>query len=501
MRLLTVLFVTLAWALAAGGDEGSLSGMIDADLSTEVGSDLGQCAATECLICGSQVCESMVGESLACRGNVGGNAVCGCPLSAGSVPGCPVCPSDDEDALAWLDDVKVGYDRGFVIASQREVDLQAGSFPFLLRFNGWGQIRHSISDFEPPNEDINAFKLKRARVVFSGHAFTPDFTYFVQFDGRSSSGDNLRLLDYYVSYDVGHAQLGCKKGTFGIRTGKYKMPLTMSRWMSGREFEFTDRAVASIYFDANRSLAWGLYGKSERLGFPVHWETAIFNGLVTGGAETGSSGTLDDNFAYSARIYGYPIGQWGKGTLADFDGHDRLAMRCGCGFAGTTINRVGQTEFNSLRVVDSGNTLSSLLPASVDSYGVAIWSVDASFKFRGWSTTLEYYFRNVNDFQGASLPELHDNGFWFQLAYFLVPEKFQLMTRWSRVVGDSGTLGETTQSSDEVGAAFAWYFRGNHAKFVSDVTRLTGAPINSSALDITPGDRGWLFRSQLQFSF
>ena len=130
------------------------------------------------------------------------------------------------------------------------------------------------------------------------------------------------------------------------------------------------------------------------------WETAIFNGFVTGGAETGSSGTLDDNFAYSARVHAYPIGDWGAGELADFEDHDRLAMRVGCAFAATTINRSGTTEFDIPRVVDSGNTLASILPAAVDSYSVSQFAVDASFKLHGWSTTLEYYFRNVNDFQG-----------------------------------------------------------------------------------------------------
>ena len=99
---------------------------------------------------------------------------------------------------------------------------------------------------------------------------------------------------------------------------------------------------------------------------PLVWETAIFNGFVTGGAETGSSGDLDENFAYSARLYGFPIGQWGTAELADFECHDRLAMRVGCAFAATTIDRSGTTEFSAPRVVDSGNTLASILPAAVD---------------------------------------------------------------------------------------------------------------------------------------
>ena len=158
-----------------------------------------------------------------------------------------------------------GYDEGFVIASRRELNLETSDFPFRLQINGWGQLRHSTSDFEPPNTDINQFQLSRGRLVFSGHAFNPDVSYYVQIDGRSSSGDNMRLLDYYLSYDIGHDQFGFDRGILGFRTGKYKMPFTLARWLSAKQFEFTDRSVASTYFDVNRSLACRLYGQYERL--------------------------------------------------------------------------------------------------------------------------------------------------------------------------------------------------------------------------------------------
>lgn len=54
---------------------------------------------------------------------------------------------------------------------------------------------------------------------------------------------------------------------------------------------------------------------------------------------------------------------------------------------------------------------------------------------------------------------------------------------------------------DEVGGGLAWYFRDQYAKLVVDGTWLNGAPIDSSALDITPGATGWLVRTQLQFAF
>ena len=258
--------------------------------------------------------------------------------------------------------IRAGYDGGFVIASTRESNLEAGDAPFLLRLNGWGQLRHTVLDSHGPNAELNQFQLKRARLVFSGHAFTPDFEYFVQLDGRSSSGDDIRLLDYFLTYDIGHHRWGLDSDTVQFKTGLYKVPFTMARYLSGREFEFTDRSVASMFFDVNRSLAWGLYGERTGCGVPWNWEVAIFNGLVTGGAETGSSGALDADFAYSGRLAFYPIGEWGRGQLADFEHHETPAVRTGMAFASSTIDRSGSVEFQSARVVDSGATLASLLP-------------------------------------------------------------------------------------------------------------------------------------------
>ncbi len=409
------------------------------------------------------------------------------------------------DGLEWLSKTRVGYDGGFVIANSANVDLGAGDYPFQLRINGWGQLRHTLQDSNSiQGIDVNQFQLKRGRIVFSGSAFTPDFAYLVQLDGRSSSGDNVRLLDYFLAYDLGRHLWGWEKGKFGFKTGKYKMPFNMARELSGREFEFTDRSMASMFFDVNRSFAWGLYGNLTDRRAPLNWEVAIFNGLVTGGAETGSSGDLDNNFAYSGRIHSYPTGTWGNGGLADFEGHCQPATRIGLGYATSTIDSFGVTEFQAIRVVDSGATLSSLLdslPTDVSQYRVDLWACDASLKYRGWSMTCEYYFRNVGGFRGADLPDLYDHGFWFQTGKFVVPGRLQLLARWSRVVGKSGTLGQEVQSADEVAGGMAWYFRDQHAKLVFDMTNLNGAPINSSALDISPGDSGMLYRTQIQFAF
>ena len=88
----------------------------------------------------------------------------------------------------WLNAVNVGYDRGFVIASEPDAGIDASEAPFLLRLNGLGQLRHTHFDSQSDNPDLNQFQLIRGRLIFSGNAFTPDFRYFVQLDGRSSAG-------------------------------------------------------------------------------------------------------------------------------------------------------------------------------------------------------------------------------------------------------------------------------------------------------------------------
>lgn len=395
----------------------------------------------------------------------------------------------------------VGYDGGFLIASKTATELQADNYSYLMRINGFAQLRDTVFDAKGAGNDLNQLQLKRARLIFSGHAFNPDVRYFVQLDGRSSSGDTLRILDYSLAYDFGHRNWGLESGTIGFKTGLYKMPFSLARYLSGKQLQFADRSMASMFFDVNRSLAWGLYGRTKSWSTPLHWEAALFNGLVTGGAETGSSGSLDNNNAVSARVYSFPIGDWGSSELADLEYHDSLASRVGMGVAFSSIDRSGATEFDALRVVDTGDRLSALLPTSVEQYSVALYSVDAAAKLWGGSLTGEYYFRNISDFRGSALPDLFDHGFWLQAGWFIVPRKLELLSRWSRVQGNSGTLGGSQLSSEEIAAGSVWYFKDQHSKLTVDATYLNGAAINSSALDIAAGDRGWLFRTQLQFSF
>ena len=223
----------------------------------------------------------------------------------------------------------------------------------------------------------------------------------------------------------------------------------------------------------------------------MNWELALVNGIRTNGLRPARAGDIDRNLAVTGRVYSDVIGHWGNDGEPDLIYHDCLAVRIGGGFALSRINATdGPLEFARQRVVDSGATISSILPAFVNRYSLGMYEFDVNFKYRGWSLLTEFFFRSMSSFNGGAVPALFDHGFLVQSGYFVVPKKLEFFGRWSRVVGDSGTLGQFDQSFDEVAGGVAWYIRGQNVRFVFDVSHLNGAPINDAALNIRPRDAG-----------
>ncbi|MDP6722814.1 MAG: porin, partial [Pirellulaceae bacterium] len=404
----------------------------------------------------------------------------------------------------------LGYDRGFVIGADQGVGTSAESVDFLMRVNSWAQLRQTSFESEGPNADQNTFSFERLRLSFSGHILSRDMKYFFQFDGNSDRSTDAIFLDYFTTFDLGHSLFGIEENRFGIKLGKWKVPFSRSREESGRLLQFSDRATANILFDLNRSVGVGLTSKLDpldRMGpseGPVELETAIFNGFKTGSTSTnrsdGTSG-LDRNFGWSLRGHADLLGDFGSDGESDLSWHCAPALRLGGGLAFIRIDAEGPSEFSRQRVVDSGMPLSDLVPATVSAYDVWLYTIDAHFKHHGLSVIAEYYWRYMTQFKGAAVSSLLDDGFVLQTGYFVVAEKLELITRWSRIAGDSGTLGLINESSDEVGAGFVWYFKGHNAKLTFDATHVNGVPVSSSRLDLLPSDAGWLFRTQIQLAF
>jgi hypothetical protein len=394
-----------------------------------------------------------------------------------------------------------GYEGGFVIANHGTESLATNRFPFFLRVNSWLQLRHTLFDADDSSEDLNLFSIERLRLGLGGHAYSPNLKYFFQFDGNSDQGSEAIFLDYFVTYDLGCEFFGYDTNKLGVKAGKWKVPFSRSREESGRRLQFSERSTSNLFFDLNRSIGVGVFGELDAWSTPIRLETAVFNGFQSGADTDIRDAGLDQNFAWSARVYTDLLSEFGSDGEPDLGWHPEPALRLGCGLAGTRVDASGENEFNRPRVVDSGATLASLLPPAATAYDVRMYTVDAHWKHRGRSLIAEYYWRCIANFSGGDVHGLSDHGFNLQFGQFVVPSKLELLARWSRIAGDSGTLGVTRQSTDEVAVGAAWYIHGHNAKLILDVSRENGMPLSSPRLDMLPGSEGWLLRTQLQFGF
>ncbi|MFN3193972.1 MAG: hypothetical protein ACE361_25910 [Aureliella sp.] len=392
-----------------------------------------------------------------------------------------------------------GYASGFFIKQANREQSASEDAAFLLKVNAWAHLRYTYFDSKAATPDKNLLEFERARLVFRGNAWTPDFQYVLQLDGDNDQATQVDLLDYYITYDLGHDRWGWRSRTFRIRAGQWKVPFNRSRELSGRELSFADRSLASVFFDINRSVGIGFLGELAPASTPLEWQIAIINGFRSSAKRP--VGGLDNNLAVSGRFSSEPIGEWGEDGISDLAWHDSVAMRFGGGFAVSRIDRNGGTEASTLFGIDSGENYSGLLPAGVDEFTASLFSLDCGIRLRGLSLFTEYYFRTTTHFSGAVQPDLFDHGFNIQLGYFIVPEELELLARWSRVSGDSSTLGLEDQSADEISFGMGYYIDGRNNKIVIDATHINGAPIRDSRLNYLAGDNGWSFRTQLQFGF
>lgn len=338
--------------------------------------------------------------------------------------------------------LQYGYADGFFVTSPGGVKIGAKDSPFTMKVNVRTQLRHSYFNSGGTTRDENNFEFERFFLILTGNVYTPDLAYHIKVDADSDETEGLDLLDGYVTFDAGHALWDCSPGTFGIKAGKWKVPFHRARQESGFNLQFVDRAMASEFFDLNRSIGVGVFGTTDALPRPVSWEAALMNGFQTQRFVPGRAGELDRNFATAVRVTSDLIGDYGRDGEPDLSCHDRPAVRVGAAFAYTSLTRMdGLREFSVPRVVDTGATLASVLPAAATEFDELLYSVDANFKYQGMSVLSEYYFRSITKFSGASVPDLFDHGFLLQAGSFLVRDKLEMSSRWSRIVGDSGTLG------------------------------------------------------------
>ncbi|MBM4133982.1 MAG: hypothetical protein FJ245_09465 [Nitrospira sp.] len=373
----------------------------------------------------------------------------------------------------------------------------AKNFPELLGVFGDYRANRSTND-------ASYFNLRRARLLFSGHVFNPDFKYFVQMGFESAENAQTpgaaNLLDFYVTST--HFSL------FNVQVGQYKVYFNRSQINNTASMQFAERAPVQDAFTASglnrRDIGITIMNDDEL--YPVNYYLGIFNGsgpLFTrygayeseqptancpGGQTSGnpvpspascptSQRNLNANLRtqinqlmYTARFNWNVMGRpgYGEGDLA-YSETPQWAMGGNIAY-NPGINTSSNNAFIGIDLANLNwrRSLATFGNGRQLGWGIVdytTWGLDTIFKYRGFSIQGEYYFKNITRHEkglpcmqrvsaGAACttyaPSLMGNasGFYVQSGYYLIPRYLEFAARYSYWDPDSSVGGDLIKQVD-----------------------------------------------------
>jgi len=390
-----------------------------------------------------------------------------------------------------------GFDKGFKISPR---DKKKN--PFELKINGrlqfrWAAFQRDTDTFTNRLGTVgvpsrNDFEVERGRLEFKGYVIDPRIKYYFNLDADTDDNHQVIFHDFWFDYDISdHA-------TF--RVGKAKVPGSYEWLESSTTTRFSDRSLSTTYFRADRSVGAWLLGQTPG---GLNYQLAVTNGFDSTDLEPED---VDNNFAYTGLFFVDPWGDFGKGH-SDISYHCKPAIRIGTSMSYTNTNPLDDgsaTAEQAFARVSDGAPLTAtgaLTPGvTVNDFDHYLLSTFVSGKYRGFSFNAEYYARWLQNFDTVSgvdpgINSLFDSGFYIDVGYFLVPEKFEINGRVSQI---DGLFGDTW----EYAAGWNWFYKGSHkSKVTFDATVLEGNPASSSSPNFEIGQDGILYRLQYQIAF
>lgn len=176
-----------------------------------------------------------------------------------------------------------GYDRRFFI--------QSSDGAYRLNIGGRLQARFTLSGTEEADTgeivESYAFLIPRARLMMSGHFFTPDlsFAFNTEFGKGEVPANKDALIDYRVVPEVFH-----------VRFGQWKKPIDR-QWIAAiGDLMFIERPITHPYFGTTRDIGIAVHNGVEEAPL-VEYAVGVFNGTGEIGifdAATGKQSNIPD---------------------------------------------------------------------------------------------------------------------------------------------------------------------------------------------------------------
>ena len=342
-------------------------------------------------------------------------------------------------------------------------------------------------------------QLNKFFLPFSGWFLTPQFRYYLYvWSSNPSQGDPAQVvgagnLSYsfnrHVTFGAGITSLPSVRST----EGQFPYWLTVD-----------NRLIADEFFRG--SYTSGVWFKGE-LSTKVKYMAMLGNNLSTLGV---SAKQLDNKLDTSSFMLQWlpTTGEFGLyGTFGDYDWHEKLATRLGLHFTDSTENKQSQPgtndiENSQIRLTDGSVIFTPNLfgeGISVTDVHYQMASLDGGLKYRGMSFETEFYWRQLNDFQGQGVgviePSIDDTGYQLQVSAMFIKDVLQGYAGVSEVSGDYG-------DGSDARLGMNWYpFNDRGVRVNAEWIRLDNSPVGYTAVPYSVGGNGDVFNINLEMNW
>lgn len=303
---------------------------------------------------------------------------------------------------------------------------------FTSQLNTTIQSRYTFTDNdeEAGSQNSSSFDMHLVTLAVSGTAMHEEFSYkidaaFDTSDGSTGASTGTTLRDAWLQWNA------CDWAH--IRMGQFKTQIDRQFNTNDHTQQFADNSIASNTFNLGRQnglAAWGDFADGM-----IQASAGIYNGLSSG--EGQNLGGVDTKHTGIAAVRWNAMGKMDVQEEGDINWTEDMAVSLGAAYAFSDGNRTGVGDF------DQSNL-----------------SVDANFKWNGWSIHGEYFYQTMDPDDGS---KVEPSGFYAQVGYFLDPKKWEIAARYSMIDCDDGAFsGGLCAGSDQVnevtaGISYYWW--------------------------------------------
>ncbi len=335
--------------------------------------------------------------------------------------------------------VKLGYKigKGFYLETLDE--------RFKLQIYNRTQVRYTFATNDD-SRDTSSFRIRRHKVKFSGHAYTKDLTYKVQWNLPSNSGRG-KLESAYANYRL--------MDWLQLRGGQYKVPYNRQELTSSAKQMFADRSLANDEFNLSYDIGVMAHGRPMNGLFE-------YNLAMMQGAGVNQTSNSNNQMLYAARLVVSPLGRFNSYSESDLEHLETPKLALGGGFATN----------NGTRIFFGDETRTFNRDVNVKQA-----TVDLILKWRGFTFLGDGYWRRLDAHTGESgfrRNGINANGYTLQAGSFVplpyVRKRLEFGGRYSFVNPDTDV---SKDSQYETGGGMNWYFNGQSNKLQADIRRIT----------------------------